>query len=496
MLFNPTNETIVATAGIEGLSIWRLADWTTSQATPLFTERLVSWDRGAVAFSEDGETIAFLVLGSARAEVVRWKNKPPDAAIIPIRFGAESVAVSDGANRIAVGMSDGTVEAYDTHVAETVAHLLVARTPHDAPILQVRIGRNGDITSVSSLLSMTWRVPFDFYVGSGSNITAIAPDAGSVITVGAGPPSPQIAKYQESDLPTYIPTTLPWSVVVIAADRSVWGGMTDGRVLRWKTLAAVSDRSASLVATSAGPITAIAAGPGGAIAWAAGTKLFVRPRHGVTRALRAAPATVRALAFGPHDDTLAAGTELGHVLLWRLNQDRHNPVVSFGRTTLVKAIAISHDGLYIAAAGGAQLANVWPVGDPRRTWTLHADHPSSIAFEPGGDSILIGSVNGIATVISGWRDRPVEVARFINAWDVVQARFSTDGRYVMTVSRFGLGHKRIWNGSILADVTCRRLLPFRGLGELSAYDVTCSNKVRPVASRRLAMTASFAPQDD
>jgi WD40 repeat protein len=369
--------------------------------------------------------------------------------------------------------------------------------PHKPKVLAVRFLAGGSIRSVSQSGAITWTPVSEETIPPAADPWAMSRDGRIIVTARAHTRNmaPQIRIAVKSQPPAQpIPMLFDWAAVAVANDGTIFHGTPEGRIYR-SSIEEPLDGSQPILEDEASSITAIAVGPHGRLAWASGARVFVGDGRRV-RELASAPHWVIAMAFGSDDDTLVAGDFSGTVTLWHLRTNVFAPIATFHREHAVKAVAISSDGRYVAAAGGSdrtpQLASVWPVADPQRSWTLPTEEPMSLAFEPLGDSILVGSANGMANVWSHWRERPVEVARFTHASQVLLAGFSEDGRYVITVSDEGEGYRRLWNNDALIAAACQRVGKLCDSGELAAYNVVCAgvDQKPPSASTMAGMHAA------
>ena len=456
IFLNPADESIVA--GFDGLQVtvrnWR--DVSVLSPEPIRIHGAYT----GITFSSDGSMIAWcdvkechLARWGTQARTFSFPADEPVQAIVPTPFGA------------VVAYANGTVEFVSLYT-ETVT----GRTVHDGVVLTIAARDDGSVRSISTTGAMTsspWWI--DWASESASDgIAAIAPDGGTIVI--AEPPRrdntpARLTIHTDTD-PTFSQPSVDFdpTAVAIGFDGALIVGSAAGAVLRWPS-AAVGGSAPSRLAQAPGPITAIAAGRGGRVAWAAGTQVWAT--GSAAPLMTSSPVTT--LAFGRDDGQLAAGTKEGKVVLW----DR-GTVTTFVRRHPIESLAFSADGRFIAATAHPEPAVVWPVHRAGVAYEMPGDPATAVAFHPTDGTIASGGHNGVVHVWSDWRKpRPLEVARFGGGRYLRAARFSEDGRYLVTVPASGHGARRIWKSEDLIAVTCSRLEPLRPSGELAAYDIVC-----------------------
>jgi WD40 repeat protein len=241
-----------------------------------------------------------------------------------------------------------------------------------------------------------------------------------------------------------------------------------------------------VVAKVSAPVIAIATG-GRSVAWAGDRVLYVKSGRARARVLHKFSSQINALAFARTGDTLAAGTALGDVYVWRLDGGTA-PASAFVRCERVESVALTADGAYVAAVGGPQQGDIWSTTGDAHHYTIPGDAATTVAFDPSGASLATGISNGFVHVWNDWRARPTEVARFYDSWAVTAMQFTEDGRFLVSLPNNGIGHKRPWSNDVLLDDACRRLGRFDTSGELAAYGVICGQVAGARDPARMAVT--------
>jgi WD40 repeat protein len=474
VFFNPADEEIVATQSRQ-LSVWRWRDWTTPNASPLWSADDVSpSDRSAVAFSPNGETLAFLKVAQAQAHVIRWREPTRLSVVVPLGRQGRQIAVVDDGWRIAVGFDDGTVESLPVLSGEPIA-----RAVHGSKVLAVTIQPNGTVRSLSTSGSMTWRpASREPLLPRAMSAAAVSAD-GTIVVVaeprfiwhGAARNIGRISVYDDWMPPVEQTTEDSWISSTFAADGSLYAGMADGNVCRWASAHDLRPLSRVVVAHASAPVTSMAAGRR-SIAWAADRALYIKHGASPARVLHTFFSPIKTLAFARTADVLAAGTAGGDVYVWNFGEGSE-PARIFKRHERVESIALTSDGTYVAAAGGVETGDIWSTAGKSVHYQVPGDAASALAFEPFGESLAVGSVNGFVHIWNNWRDHAVEVARFYDGWDVTVLRFSDDGRYLVSLPLNGSGHRRAWRTDDMLAAACRRLGQLDTSGELAGYGSVC-----------------------
>ncbi|HYC90803.1 MAG TPA: WD40 repeat domain-containing protein [Thermoanaerobaculia bacterium] len=471
LFFHPTDEGLVAFQD-PGLQIWRWRDWKAGAAPVWSTPADISLDRGAAAFSSDGEWIA----ASARSSVLvaRWREAR-NPTVIPLHGESRVVAVENG--KLAIGFHDGVAELRSM-AEDTVTHVA-----HGGEVLAVAFTPGGAVHSVSESGAMTWQAaPVDSRLTTARvDDAAISHDGAIVVTVVSDAPQSRNHKlYVYRDGRELGPFTGgKFSSVAFDAEGGLLAGTRDDRLLRWKSVADLESGKPPDVVAQVTPSVSIS--PSGAYqAWitpAVRRKTASGRAEIVSSVVVAGPKDLRfelphpvpagVVVFGS-DDMLVTAAGDGKIRVWRWRVDARRPAAVFTRRG-TSFLAASRDGAWVAATGGDGPALIWSTSGPDRPVATFPSGMSMIGFDPSAASVLTADADGIARVWSPWRDAPVEIARFTAPPAVNVARFSADGRYLVTASRFDGVRRRLWNDDEIADVACQRL---RDAG-LARYGAIC-----------------------
>ncbi len=101
---------------------------------------------------------------------------------------------------------------------------------------------------------------------------------------------------------------------------------------------------------------------------------------------------VRAVAISPDGVTLASGSNDNSIKLWNLATGRQICTLN-GHSSLVCSVAISPDGKTLASGSADKSIKLWNLANGRQTRTLkgHSDSVRSIAISPDGETLVSGS---------------------------------------------------------------------------------------------------------
>ena len=117
---------------------------------------------------------------------------------------------------------------------------------------------------------------------------------------------------------------------------------------------------------------------------------------------------VESLAFSPDGSTLASGSGVGTVKLWKVLTG--SEVLSLaGHAGSVRSVAFSPDGRTLASGSSDKTIRLWEVstGNEVRTLTGHTDEVRCVTFSPDGHTLASGS-NDKTIKLWRWQDRTAE----------------------------------------------------------------------------------------
>ena len=163
----------------------------------------------------------------------------------------------------------------------------------------------------------------------------------------------------------------------------------------------------------------------------------------VSGALRGLP-TCYAVAFSPDGGSLATSHSDGSIRIWSLSSGKR--VFSLtGHTGTPQSLCYSSDGSRLLSAGADGLVKLWNMATAAEVLCLegHSQVVYSASFSPDGTKIVTASYDGTAKV---WEvdTRPrMEVLEACRG--IANARFSHDGRYMLTGGGYGRGMIKLWD---------------------------------------------------
>ncbi len=103
-----------------------------------------------------------------------------------------------------------------------------------------------------------------------------------------------------------------------------------------------------------------------------------------------------AVAFSPDGKTVAAGGNARTILTWSLADGQLTAVQRDAHFDVVRDLAYSPHGEWLASAGWDVTTKIWPaaLGTAWRTLTGHTDKVTAVAFRPDGKQLATGSTDG------------------------------------------------------------------------------------------------------
>jgi WD40 repeat protein len=427
--FSPSGR-LLATGGADRtIGLWDVTD----PAAPRSVGRSPVPHRDAVhavAFSPDGRLLAAVDF-AARLTVydVTDPAAPVVRADVPTGHRGEVVDVRFAPDRplLATAGRDGAVRLWDLAEPDQPAPVGTPLIGRDQPVWALAFapdGRTLAAVDAEGYLSR-WDVGIPVTpVALGDTLrvhagaayaVAFSPDGATVATAGAdrvvrqwsvtgpGPPLPV-------GPPLVGHTAEVYSVAYLVGGSALVSGSVDRTAVLWDLTGADGP---------AGLGSAPASGNGGAMAVSPDGRRMATAGPGGTAALREVPgpdgaaavlappppgpsSDLRALAFSPEADLLAATTDDGRLVLWDTTGPgppaRLSSTVVTGGAAL--ALAFAPDGRHLAIGGLDRSVSIWDAEDPTsptrvgRPATDHAGPVTAVAFAPDGRWLASASADG------------------------------------------------------------------------------------------------------
>ncbi len=370
--FSPDGHTLASASADTTIRLWNLTD--PANPAPLgqpltgHTE-----DVPSVTFSPDGHT---LVSGSRDTTIRLWNL---DAAL-PLQGhtdAVDSVAFSPDGHTLASGSADHTIRLWN-----------LTDPAHPAPLGQPLTGHTNWVTSV-----------------------AFSPD-GRILASGSRDRSVRFWNLTDPAHPGPLGQPLTGdtgsveSVAFSPDGRTLASGRADGTVRLWN----LTDPAhpAPLGQPLTGGVDSVAFSPDGhTLAASFPTVRLWNLTDPANPAPLGQPLTghtnlVTSVAFSPHGQTLASGSNDHTIRLWNLTDPGHPAPLGqplTGHTNWVTSVAFSPDGHTLASGSRDSTVRFWNLTDlahPGRLGqplTGHTDRVYSVAFSPDGRILASGSVD-------------------------------------------------------------------------------------------------------
>ncbi|HEV3262863.1 MAG TPA: protein kinase [Gemmataceae bacterium] len=502
--FHPDGKTIL-TGGTDGTArLWKTAGLKPEGRT--FTPH--GGEVSAVRFSPDGKVV--LTQNKARdadgEETVHLWKASTGGHIVKLshRWGISAVTFSPDGRTVLTGGEDHTAQLWET---ATGKELLRRPLQHQDAVRSVAFSPDGEtlLTGSDDRTARLWEAATGKQIGQALEqqgpvrVVAFAHDGRTVLTAGGD----RTARLWEVMVaPPYLRKFEHDAQVMSLAfrpdGRMIVAGTDSDEAWRWQP--ATGERlGPPLLAHSRGSsVWAVAFSPDGkailtgdrdgtARLWDAATGHLVRPfKH--PRGHR-----VRSVAFSPDGRTILTGdgdmeTTKGEALLWNAaTGQRRGPALE--QEGVVWAVAFGPDGKTCAVASGDGRVRLYDVATRRQSRELPALHQSrvvTLAFSPGGDRLLTGSIDGTARQWKTSTGKPIgePLTHKGAVWAVA---FSPDGQTVVT----GGGDRvaRLWDAATGIPIGP----PLRHEGIVWA--VACAPHERMIITGSADMSARLWPVD-
>jgi WD40 repeat protein len=147
---------------------------------------------------------------------------------------------------------------------------------------------------------------------------------------------------------------------------------------------------------------------------------------------------VTSIAFAGSEERLASGSGDATIALWETASVGEPVSVLNGPASSVEAVAIDHDGRWLAAGSDDRSVKIWNLQtrDGERTLRNHSGSVSAVGFAPDGSTLAAGSADGGVRI---WSMQSGRLLRVLNAHDtrIQQLAFSPDSEWLATAAQDG-----------------------------------------------------------
>ncbi|RIK35421.1 MAG: hypothetical protein DCC55_30365 [Chloroflexi bacterium] len=143
---------------------------------------------------------------------------------------------------------------------------------------------------------------------------------------------------------------------------------------------------------------------------------------------------VRAVAFRPDGQLLAAGMTDGEIRLWRI-QERQQVLSLVGHADWVRTLAFSPDGQLLYSCGDDEAIRQWDVdtGQCLRTLSGHHGRVTGLAVSPGGSLVASGAEDRVVRLWDAKTGRLIRTLEGHGKW-VWSCAFTPDGQRLVSCS--------------------------------------------------------------
>ena len=437
--FSPTGDTVVTTGRRNGY-IWDARTWNLRHLLVGHTRSIT-----AVAYSPDGKRVA--TAGGDEGIGRVWSVETGEMTYPLVGHFNELVSIAFGPDSIATGSTDKTVRIW----RDPLGSLAVVLAGHTDSVTQVTYSPSGLVlTGSDDGDARVWdtggpKTMNEIIDRHTAGVTSVAVNENGTLAVSGG--ADGAAHVWRQGHGTVV-LSHGGKVVGAALDRSrgrvlTWGD--DGTAKLWRidgTRLAEFDHRA--------PVTAAALSAEGRFVLTAGD-------DGVARLWSSSGKLVKAMAgsgkltcavFSADGRLAATAGSDGVARVWN---GRTGALVRTlaGHTDVVTAIAFGRGGRLLATASMDDTARIWNLADgSSRTLVARDEGLTSVAFSPNGKLLLTAGRKGDAHTWDVASGASVKVFRG-HVSTVSDARFSQDGRWVVTAGPSAAGLWKTSDASLL-----------------------------------------------
>jgi WD40 repeat protein len=431
--FSPTGDTVTTTGRRNGY-IWDAKTWERRHL-------LVGHSRAieAVAYSADGKRVA--TAGGDEGVGRVWSVDTGDMIYPLIGHFNELGTVAFGPDSIATGSTDRTVRIW----RDPLGSLAVVLAGHRDSVTSVTYAPNGLVLTASDDgTARVWDTGGEKRMGvidrHGAGITSVESNRdGTLVVSGGADGVARIWRQGRSVLMLSHGGKVVRAVLSRPGGRVLtWGD--DGTAKLWRI-----DGARLAEFPHGAPVEAAALSPDGRFELTAGDDGVVRlwTSAGKPVATMQEGGKLTAAAFSPDGGLAATAGADGIARIW--NGHTGAPVRTLaGHTDIVTALAFSPDSRRLATASMDDTARIWNIADgSSRTLDARDDGLTSVTFSPDGKRLLTAGRKGDARTWDVPSGQSLTVFRG-HVSTVLDARFSSDGRWVVTAGPTAAG---LWKAS-------------------------------------------------
>ena len=447
--FSPTGETVVTT-GRRNVYVWDARTWDLRHLLPGHTAVVRD-----VAYSNDGKTIVTVGVDGL-AKIWSVETGALENSVSGHRNTPVAAAFSPDATMLVTGSTDKTARLW---ARARVAAPPVVLAGHRATVTRVEFSSDGStiLTASDDGTIRLWRAVVDpplREIGSHAPaaVTTVRTSADSRFVLSAGSDgAARLWRIGGGGVRAFVHGGRGVRAVFGQRSRVVLTYGDDGNARLWETATA---RPIALFAHGA-PVAAAALSPDGRWVVTAGADGVARVwlSNGQMRHVLRHGGELAALAITPNGRVVATAGADGAIALWDLRTSRRVATL-VGHRDAVTALAFSPDGRRLASASADHTARVWGVRTGRVVELVgHDDVLTSVVFHPRGRVVLTTSRGEDDNVIL-WDAASGRALRdFVgHVSTVADARFSRDGRWIVTAGPSAAGLWRARDATLIAFV--------------------------------------------
>jgi WD40 repeat protein len=401
MAFSPDGTQLASVSGFVNDKTVRL--WNTATGEELAVIENDLWPPQSVAFSPDGEVVAF---GTADGSINLWQvaSGPGDIEVLESqRGGVYSLAYSPDGSILAAGANDGTIRLWEV-ASGTMQTMLEG---HQKMVRDLAFRADGEMLASASHDGSVrvWQVSTgqeqQVYQSRGDVVQGVAwsPD-GTRLAMGSQDGSVQIWHVASETEQAFLPSDLAYQVR-FSPDGTLLASGSENHIYLWD----VATHTKTRIISDTGKIVGLDFSPDGTLLASNGPENTVRlwdVQTGEEEAvLTGHTAPVAHVTFSPDGTLLASASNDRTVRLWSVATGEEQAVLE-GHRLPVKEVVFSPDGLLLASAssdgGKGGVVLLWEVTPAEGKDVLQGINV--VTFNPAGSLLVSGGGDGTVRL---WR---------------------------------------------------------------------------------------------